>query len=78
MINFNKGRGPRDPAFGLPYNKLVENYMVSRNIYTVDIARTPMIVTNKLEFIDVHNEVDKVNSGRRLLDQRRYKIGGRF
>lgn len=76
MIFFKRGSGPRDPAFGLSYNSINESYRISKRIFEADIARTPVIVTNDLNLIDVQAKAYQVNYGRRSLDKQRKKFGG--
>ncbi len=75
------GRGARDPAHGIRYNKMIENYLVSRRQYSFDIARTPQVVKEGERgflFIDVLAEAHQANYGRRFVDRKQHKVDGRL
>jgi hypothetical protein len=57
-----------DPTIGLQYNNFNTHIGISSHIYSVDIARTPRIVSNDLEFIDVMAKVYKINSCARYVN----------
>lgn len=67
----------RSSVNGLEYNSLNANSQVNRYIYSVDIARTPYVISGDFQRIDVQERVAKVNSSRSLVDYRIYKIRGR-
>jgi hypothetical protein len=67
-------RGPRDPAFGLYHNKIQTCYLLSKELYKFDIARTPIIVKDSREWIDVQSEIRNVNKYRRKLDKKAFYI----
>jgi hypothetical protein len=66
-----------DPTIGIEYNKFNTDYLTSSHIYSADIARTPRIVSNDLEFIDVMAEAGKVNSYTGFLNQKMRYFNGR-
>lgn len=66
-----------DPTIGIEYNDLNTNYLISSHIYSVDIARTPRIVSNDLQFIDVMGEASKVNSYNGYLNSKIRYFNGR-
>jgi len=67
-------RGPRDPAFGMEYNKIQYGYRVSKHLFDIDIARTSMVVKDRNLYVNVQEEALYINSERGLVDRRR----GRF
>lgn len=66
-----------DPGKGIEYNEFSTNWQVSKGIYAVDIARTPQIVNNLFERIDVHGEAWKANLMRPMVDYYASKVKGR-
>lgn len=72
-------RTPRggDPGKGIEYNKFSIHYMVSRYIYSIDIARTPQIVRNDFQRVDVHKQGWKANPMRSMVDYHASKVKGR-
>lgn len=66
-----------DPSRGLEYNKISTGRGVSKKIYDVDIARTPQIVSDDLEFIDVHARAENINKMRNLVDYVSHRVKGR-
>lgn len=66
-----------DPANGIEYNKFSTHTKTSRKVYSVDIARTPQIVNQFFQRIDVHGEAWKANHMRHMVDYRRSNMKGR-
>lgn len=60
-----------DPANGISINGINESWHASRHLWSFDIARTPLLVSNDLEFIDIHAEATKVNSCRFFVDKKK-------
>lgn len=67
----------RSSINGLEYNSLNPNSKVNQRVYSVDIARTPYIISNNFERIDVQERAAKINASRTLIDYKVYKIKGR-
>jgi hypothetical protein len=71
----------KDPSRGIEYNQITHNRMVSRRMWDVDIAANPRLVKGGLDdglvFIDVQNEVDKVNAEGDLINAYRSLVEGR-
>ena len=67
----------RSSLNGLDYNSLSVNSRVNRKVYAVDIARTPYIMSNNLDRIDVQRRMAKVNANRGAADYYVFKIKGR-
>lgn len=78
-MNFLKRlrRLDQDPSKGIAYNSISLNTKVSSYIYSIDIARTPMLVTNNLEFIDIQKKCRKVNLKNCLINLNAKSIRGR-
>lgn len=72
-----------DPAKGIEYNKINTTYLVSKQIYGVDIARTPQVVKGKsggdysFEFVDVHANAVKANRLGAMINYRTSRLHGR-
>lgn len=65
-----RGRGePRDPAFGVVYNQIVDCYNLSRRVFSFDIARTPMIIKNIGTYADVQGDIYNANGERGKLNK---------
>jgi hypothetical protein len=60
-----------DPASGISVNSINESYYVSCDIWSFDIARTPMMVTNDFQFLNVQGNCYKANATRGLVDKKR-------
>lgn len=66
-----------DPAKGLEYNEINGNYAVSKKIWGVDIARTPQVIKDIGQHIDVHGEAWKVNQDNMMINYRAGRVHGR-
>lgn len=66
-----------DPCIGLEYNKINTAHRVSPKIWDVDLARTPQIVRDFNDRVDIHGEAYKANSHRGMVDFRKSKACGR-
>lgn len=66
-----------DPSKGLEGNTISTAYRVSRQIYSVDIAKTPQVVKDNLTFVDVNAQARRANSMRNMVDYVSYRVKGR-
>ena len=67
----------RDPSDGISYNTINENRQISKKIWDVDIARSPVVVKEIHSHVNVHNVARKANSHRSMVDYRQSKFRGR-
>lgn len=66
-----------DPSIGLEYNGIVHTHRVSRNTYSVDIARTPQVIKDLgSPRIDVQGESWKANRYNIMINYAAYKCNG--
>ena len=66
-----------DPAKGLEYNEINTAYLVSSKIWSVDIARTPQVIREIGERVDVHGEAWNINKMESMINYRSSKCRGR-
>lgn len=66
-----------DASRGLEYNRITMTRRVSRMAYSVDIARTPMVVRDDFVRPDVQDECGYANSERYLIDKKVRRFKGR-
>jgi hypothetical protein len=66
-----------DPAIGLEYNGINATYLVSQDLWKVDIARTPQVIKEIGEYVDVHGEAWRANNVNTMVNYRASKFFGR-
>lgn len=66
-----------DPAKGIEYNTINPTYLVSKNIWKVDIARTPQVIRNLSVRTDVHGEAWVANKMNSMINYKSHKCVGR-
>lgn len=66
-----------DPSRGVEYNRFLMTKRVSKRIYYIDVARTPMIGRNDMTRIDVQNKARYANPERYSVDKRVSRFKGR-
>jgi len=66
-----------DPSTGIEYNKINTAYRVTPKLWDVDLARTPQVIRDFNENVNVHGAAYKANSHRGMVDFRRSKAAGR-
>ena len=64
-------------TYGLEYNKINTISRVSKRLWSVDIARTPQVVKDIHEYVNVQNEAWLVNSHSSLIHYKASKIRGK-
>lgn len=66
-----------DPAKGIEYNTINPTYLVSKKIWSADIARTPQVVRDLTVRTDVHGEAWVANKMNSMIDYKSHKCKGR-
>lgn len=65
------------PCVGIEYNKIIDVWKISTGIYSVDMARSPNVISGDFVFKDVNAEVRKINNHRGYVDYQRRRCKGR-
>lgn len=66
-----------DPGQGLEYNEINGNYRVTKKIFDVDLARTPQVIRDFKEHVDVHGEAWKANRDNGMINYKAGRFYGR-
>lgn len=71
------GLSPRDPCYGLRYNSLSDAYGVAHYIFSVDVARSPIVHKDVLEPVNVIAKAFEINKNVKLINKSNKKIMGK-
>lgn len=66
-----------DPGKGIEYNSINPTHLVSKALWKVDIARTPQVIRDLTECVDVHHEAWVINQYNCMMHYRDHKVKGR-
>ena len=75
----NGGRHARysDPGKGIEYNKIHGTYRVSRKLFNIDIARTPQVIKEIGEYVNVQGSSWYANPMNPMVNFKSAKVYGK-